>query len=67
MGSGSVEGASWVVDLSVLLGWAYLAGENDGVWESGRWLILLGVAGIVLILKFLPRPESDDESHQITA
>jgi hypothetical protein len=64
VGIGSVEGASWVVYLSVLLGWAYLAGENDGLWDSGRWLILLGVAGIVLVLKFRPRPEPAEESRE---
>lgn len=48
----SVEGASWLVYLSVLLGWAYLAGEPGGWWEGLRWLILLAVGGIVLILKF---------------
>lgn len=50
----SVEGASWVVYLSVLLGWAYLAGAADGWWEGLRWLILLAVGGIVLVLKFPP-------------
>lgn len=50
----SVEGASWVVYLSVLLGWAYLAGEAGGWWNGLRWLILLGAGGLVLVLKFRP-------------
>lgn len=54
VGIGSVEGASWVVYLSVLLGWAYLAGAADGWWKSQRWLILLAVGGIVFVLKFRP-------------
>ena len=51
----SVEGASWVVYLSVLLGWAYLAGEPGepgGWWEGLRWLILPAFGGIVLVVKF---------------
>lgn len=48
----SVEGASWVVYLSVLLAWAYLAGESGGWWDGLRWLILLGVGGIFWVLKF---------------
>lgn len=51
-GPRSVEGASWVVYLSVLLAWAYLAGEQGGWWEGLRWLILLGVGGIFWVLKF---------------
>ena len=62
----SVEGASWVVYLTVLLGWAYLAGEADGWWEDRRWLILIAVGGIVLLLKFalslsLVRPKAPDQ------
>jgi hypothetical protein len=54
VGIGSVEGASWVVYLSVLLAWAYVAGAADGWWESQRWLVLLAVGGIVFVLKFRP-------------
>jgi hypothetical protein len=50
----SVEGASWLVYLSVLLAWAYLAGESGEWWEGLRWLILLAVGGIALLLKFRP-------------
>jgi hypothetical protein len=48
----SVEGASWVVYLSVLLAWAYLAGEPGGWWNGLRWLILLGVGGSAWVLQF---------------
>jgi hypothetical protein len=51
-GPRSVEGASWVVYLSVLLAWAYLAGASGGWWEGLRWLILLALGGIALVWKF---------------
>jgi hypothetical protein len=48
----SVEGASWVVYLSVLLGWAYVAGDAGDWWGGLRWLILLAAGGLILTAKF---------------
>jgi hypothetical protein len=62
----AVEGASWVVYMSVFVGWLYLAGVNSW-WDSGLQWIPPAFGVFLLISKFVLLRGAEDEPDEQVA